>query len=110
MNICQKKATISRRIHWKELKGPVGRQGDRIIDGIKTEYKTLDLGATQNTVKNVVNNSIRKGGQARQIIIDARGSGLTREEAITGIEKAMGISRGKIDQLRIIGDGFEVQN
>ncbi|NJO14489.1 MAG: hypothetical protein HC877_01700 [Thioploca sp.] len=81
-----------------------------MIDGVQTEYKTLDPGATPSTVKNVVNNSIRRGGQARQIIIDARGSGLTREEALAGIRKAMGISRGKIDQLRIIGDGFDVQN
>ncbi|ATB40045.1 hypothetical protein CYFUS_005493 [Cystobacter fuscus] len=66
-----------------------GRQGDRFVDGVKTEYKTLDPGASPNTVKNVVNNSIRKGGQARNIIIDARGSGLGQEEAAHGISKAM---------------------
>lgn len=87
-----------------------GRQGDRIIDGIMTEYKTLESGATSNTVKNVINNSIKKGGQARHIIIDARSSGLTTEEARAGLKRAMGISRGKIDQIRVIGEGFDILN
>ncbi|MCP4696289.1 MAG: hypothetical protein GY862_05515 [Gammaproteobacteria bacterium] len=87
-----------------------GRQGDRIIDGIKTEYKTLESGATSTTVKNVINNSIRKGGQARQVIFDARGSGLTKEQALEGIKRAMGISRGRIDEIRVIGNGFDVSN
>lgn len=83
-----------------------GRQGDAFIDGIKYEFKTLDAGATANTVKNVINNSIRKGGQARNIVIDSRGSGLTRELAEHGIAKAMGISRGLVDKIIIIGDDF----
>jgi hypothetical protein len=85
-----------------------GRQGDRFVDGVKTEYKTLDPGATSATIRNTVNNSIRKGGQARQIIIDARGSGLTEAEALKGIERAMGVSRGKVDRIRVIGDGFDI--
>jgi len=87
-----------------------GRQGDRYVDGVKTEYKTLDPGAGSNTVKNVVNNSIRSGGQARNIIIDARGSGLSQEEAVRGINRAMGISGGKVDTIEIIGDGYHVTN
>ncbi len=83
-----------------------GRQGDALIAGVKHEFKTLDPGATANTIKNVVNNSIRKGGQARNIVIDARGSGLTQEAASHGIAKALGISRGKIDNITIIGDDF----
>ena len=38
-----------------------GRQVDALIAGVKHEFKTLDPGATANTIKNVVNNSIRKG-------------------------------------------------
>lgn len=48
-------------------------------------------------IRNEINNSIKRGGQARQIIIDARGTGLSEEEAIRGINRAMGISRGKIE-------------
>lgn len=60
------------------------RQGDLIVDGIKTEVKTLDPGATSATIRNTVNNSLRRGGQAREIIIDARGSspGLRRKEGL----------------------------
>jgi hypothetical protein len=88
----------------------VGRQGDRLIDGVLTELKSLDPGATSNTIRNVVNNSVRRGGQARSIIIDARGSGLSQEEAARGIARAMGISRGRIDRIRVIGDGFNITN
>ena len=83
-----------------------GRQGDAFVNGIKHEFKALDPGPTANTIKNVVNNSIRKGGQAREIIIDARGTGLTEEIAKEGTFKALGISRGKLDGLTIIGDDF----
>ena len=101
-----------RRVEGNPLEGAAGagRQGDRIIDGVKAELKSLDPGATSNTIRNVVNNSIRRGGQARTIIIDARGSGLTQEEAARGIGRAMGISRGKVDQIRVIGDGFDITN
>lgn len=85
-----------------------GRQGDAIIAGITHEFKTLSPGATANTVKNVVNNSIKGGGQARNIVIDARCSGLTKEAAEQGLNKAFGISRGKIDNISIIGDSFFV--
>ncbi|MEM7128871.1 MAG: RHS repeat-associated core domain-containing protein [Chloroflexota bacterium] len=85
-----------------------GRQGDRYIDGILTEYKTLAPGATSNRIKNVVNNSIRKGGQARHIIIDARSSGLTLDEATRGIGRAFGISRGLVDVIEIIGEDFHL--
>jgi hypothetical protein len=87
-----------------------GRQGDRFVNGLKTEYKSLGPNATANTVKNNVNNSIRNGGQARQIFLDARGSGLTEQEAIEGIRNAMRISRGKVDKIRIFGDGFDITN
>ena len=39
-------------------------------------------------------------------MIDARGSGLTQEAASHGIGKALGISRGKIDNITVIGDDF----
>jgi hypothetical protein len=87
-----------------------GRQGDRYVNG-KMEYKTLlKPGADSKTIRNILNKSIKGEGQGRQIYIDARGLGLTKEEAIEGINRAMGISRDKVDMLRIIGDGFDVSN
>ncbi|MEG4090234.1 CdiA C-terminal domain-containing protein [Microcoleus sp. Pol12B4] len=48
-----------------------GRNPDAEVDGKPIEFKSLDAGATSATVKNQINNSIRRGGQARDIIIDA---------------------------------------
>jgi hypothetical protein len=88
----------------------IGRQADRIVYGVKTEYKHPQPGADSAVIRNEVNNSIKKGGQARRIIIDARGTGLTQDEALRGIRRAMGIARGKIDVVEVIGDGFDVRN
>ncbi|MBO1352185.1 MAG: hypothetical protein EBE86_034685 [Hormoscilla sp. GUM202] len=85
-----------------------GRNADAEVDGVSTEFKSLVLGATNPTVKNAINNSIRRGGQARDIIIDSRGSGLTETEAMTGLQRAKNITRGKIDSIRIIGDRYDI--
>ncbi|HEY7415561.1 MAG TPA: hypothetical protein VH593_10240, partial [Ktedonobacteraceae bacterium] len=55
------------------------RTGDALVNGVPTEFKSLDPGATSDSVRNTVQRSIKRGGQARNIIIDARGSGLTEE-------------------------------
>ena len=83
-----------------------GRQGDSFMDGVKTEFKSLDPGATDGTIKNVVNKSIANGGQARQIVIDARGAGLSEELALKGTYRALGASNGKLDFIEVIGDGY----
>ena len=67
---------------------------------------TLDPGTDSSTIRNVVNNSIKHGGQARNIIIDARGIGLSEAEALRGLESASGISRGKVENITLIGDGY----
>lgn len=85
-----------------------GRTADAEVDSIPTEFKSLLIGATNGTVKNLINSSIRRGGQARHIIIDARGSGLTEAEANLGLQRAKNISRGKLDSVRIVGDGFDL--
>ena len=84
------------------------RTGDAEVDRVPTEFKSLHPGATSATVRNSINNSVRRGGQARHITIDARGSGLTRVEAERGLARARNITRGKIDSARIIGDGFDI--
>lgn len=66
----------------------------------------MEPGATDGTIKNTVAKSIAGEGQARQIIIDARGSGLSKETAIKGTYRALGASNGKLDFIEVIGDGF----
>jgi len=85
------------------------RIGDAIVDGVLVEFKNLaTTTADSETIGNTVNNSIRRGGQARHIIIDARRSGLTEVEAIRGLARVRNITRGMMDSVRIIGDGFDV--
>ncbi len=97
----------------EEGKPGAGRQADRIIDGKKTEYKTLTPKPGQtsgpNTIKNVVGNSISDGGQARDIIIWSRGTGLTEAQARLGIDLGFRNSRGLLDSIRVIGDGFDIK-
>jgi phage-related protein len=84
------------------------RTPDALVDGKRTEFKTMDPGADSATVRNEVNSSIKRGGQARDIIIDARGSGLKEAEAQRGLSRVGGIARGKLDSVRIIGDGYDI--
>jgi hypothetical protein len=76
--------------------------------GIQTEFKVLFKNATSATVRNSINNSIRRGGQARHIILYAVGYGLVEAEAVRGLARARSITRGRVDSVRIIGDGFDV--
>ncbi len=85
------------------------RTGDALVDGRPAEFKTMDPGADSATVRNEVNNSIRRGGQARDMILDARGSGLSEAEAVRGLNRVAGITRGRVDSVRIIGDGYNVK-
>jgi len=87
-----------------------GRQGDAFIDGIKTEFKSLRPGATSKTIKNRVDKSLKGTGQAREIILDARGTGMSVAEAQRGIAQALGIGRGKLDRVTVIGDNFFIGN
>jgi hypothetical protein len=83
-----------------------GRQADALVDGRLHEFKTLDPGATSATVRNVVNDSLRRGGQARDIVIDARGSDLDRQMAEKGVARAFGIAGDKVDNIAIIGEDY----
>jgi hypothetical protein len=87
---------------------PGQRTGDALVDGKPTEFKSAQPGATDATIRNEVNNSIRKGGQARDIVIDARGSGLARDAAAKGLARARNITRGRIDSVRVIGDDYDI--
>src|SRR4051812_47248378 len=80
------------------------RMGDAIVDGILMEFKSLTTTAADSeTIRNTINNSIRRRGQARHIIIDARDSGLTEADAGRGLARVKNITRGMMDSVRIIG-------
>lgn len=70
------------------------RTPDVTVDGIRTEFKTMSPGGTSATVRSEVSNSLKNGGQARNIIIDARGSGLTEAEANRGLDRVAGFQGG----------------
>src|SRR2546422_9151059 len=59
---------------------PYTRSADALVAGRLTEFKSLAPGAGSGTMRNTINQSIKGGGQARDIIIDARSSGLTPME------------------------------
>ncbi|MCW8876188.1 MAG: hypothetical protein OQK04_11290 [Kangiellaceae bacterium] len=91
----------------EHVKG-MGRQGDAIVDGLVTEFKTASNGATHSTIKNIINKSKKGTGQARQIVIDARGTGLLEADALRGIGRGLGGANGKVDYVSVIGDGYFV--
>jgi hypothetical protein len=80
----------------------------KIIDGIVFEFKSLDFGATSKTITSSVKRSLARGGQSRNIIVDGRNSGLMLAEAQRGLRRVAGFQAGKLDSLRIIGDGFDI--
>lgn len=92
----------------------LGRQADRIINGVLTEYQILypwieaKKRADSDTIKNSIGASVRRGGQARKIIIDARDSGLNKVDAEQGLARAFEVAEDKLDQVEIFGDGFHV--
>lgn len=89
-----------------------GRQGDALVDGIKVEFKTISKqNADANTIVNTVNKSIRRGGQARQIVIDVRPSGMSESVATQGAIDAFNSSprvRNRVDAIRVIGNDFSI--
>jgi hypothetical protein len=86
--------------------GKEGRKPDALVDDTPTEFKSLDPGASNTTVKGRLNDA---KGQARDAVIDARDSGLSREEAEHGMERFLGSKYGhRIDAIRIVGDDYDI--
>jgi hypothetical protein len=85
--------------------GNRGRKPDTTVDGVRTEFKCLDQGATNVTVKGALNSA---KGQAREVIVDARGSGLEPGEADRGLRRFQGSPYShRVDGIRIIGDDYD---
>ncbi len=84
--------------------GVQGRTPDARADDVPVEFKCLDPGATDRTVKAALNSA---KGQARHAVIDARGSGLAEEQAQTGLRRFSGTPYGdRLDAILILGDEF----
>jgi hypothetical protein len=85
-------------------RGGEGRRPDFDVCGVPTEVKTLDRGATPQTVANAM---LRGRAQGDVLIIDATNSGLSRRQADLGVrrfaEKQM---LGRIREARVLGSGF----
>ncbi len=84
-----------------------GRNGDTIVNGVRTELKRLDS-ARPDAIANRINKSKKGTGQAPNIVIDARGHGMTRDEVDQGIEMQRPHCNGKIHYVRVIADDFDV--
>jgi hypothetical protein len=95
------------------------RTPDSLVTDLQTgeqtrvEFKALEgkengESSDSNSVRNSVRRSLDRNGQARHIIFNASGSGLSQEEALRSFRRVGGIEDGRLDSLRILGDGFDV--
>jgi Contact-dependent growth inhibition CdiA C-terminal domain len=71
--------------------GVYGRTPDARVNDIPVEFKSLDPGASDRTVKAALNSA---KGQARLAVIDARGSRLAEDVANRGIRRFSGTPHG----------------
>jgi len=97
-----------------------GRQGDRLVDGVLSEYKSISgvKDTSPDGLSKAVGRRVMDGrGQASTVIVDARGqTGMTQEIAERGIRRAYGAdkvtagsaSRGQLQSIRVIGSGFDI--
>ncbi|WP_078618049.1 MULTISPECIES: hypothetical protein [unclassified Streptomyces] len=82
------------------------RTADAEVNGIPTDLKSLDPGATANTVKNQSN---KAKGQARHASIEARASGLGEAAAQEGLGKFLRNNPpGRMDYIRVVGDSYNI--
>lgn len=83
------------------------RKPDAMVDDRVTEFKSLRPGATDSTVTNQLLNA---RGQAPNVVIDARDSGLSEQAALLGIARFNGSQwrRGGFDSIQILGDDFRI--
>jgi hypothetical protein len=86
--------------------GAEGRKPDALVDDTYTEFKSLDPGASNKTVKSALKDA---KGQAAHAVIDARDSGLSHDEAERGMRRFFGTPYGhRLDAIRIIGDDYDI--
>lgn len=84
------------------------RQPDALVDGRVTEFKSLRPGATDATIKNQLRAA---QGQAPNVVIDARNSGLDESSAALGARRFLGSpwAHGRYTTILILGDGYMIE-
>lgn len=84
------------------------RQPDALVDGRVTEFKSVRPGATDATIKNQL---LAAKGQAPNVVVDARGSGLDQEGAALGVRRFLGSPWGRdhYETILILGDGYVIE-
>lgn len=106
LSVAQKLAAEGKNVEVLAAKG-AGRTADFVVDGIKTELKTLEgVGgaATSGTVKNAIGRAL---GQSGNVIIDASSVKLTSAQAQQGAARAFGAD-SRLQTVRIIGKEFDI--
>ena len=84
------------------------RQPDALVDGRVTEFKSLSRGASDATVKNQLRTA---KGQAPNVVIDARGSGLAEDSAAHGLRRFLGSpwARGRYESILVLGEDYRIE-
>ncbi|GEM_PF-1298804 len=86
------------------------RNADAFVNHRRTEFKALKPMANSRRAMRSIEDSMRRGGQARNIVLDARGSGLSEQEARRTFDRVRPLTRGRLRHILIIGDGYQVQS
>jgi Contact-dependent growth inhibition CdiA C-terminal domain len=75
-----------------------------------TMYLSSSRASTQGTSDRTVKAALNSAkGQARYAVVDARGSGLTEDQAHRGIRRLSGTPHGnRLDAVLIIGDNYNI--
>lgn len=84
------------------------RQPDALVDGRVTEFKSLRPGATDATIRNQLR---RAQGQAPNVVIDARGSGLDENSAGLGLRRFLGSpwAKDRYTSILVLGDDYVIE-
>jgi hypothetical protein len=85
------------------------RQPDALVDGRVTEFKSIEPGGSDATIKNQLDAA---KGQAPNVVVDARGSGVEENGATLGLRRFLGNPWGRdhFASILIIGDGYVIGN
>ncbi len=82
----------------------INRTPDAEVDGHAVEFKSLEPGADNSTIKNRLNEAKK---QADRAILDTRGSGMSEDEARRGLARFLG-TNARMTEIRIMGDGWDI--
>ena|GEM_PF-1480826 len=87
------------------------RTADYVVDGVKTEIKAISdvKDKSSDGISNAIKDRLSKAsGQAKNVIIDLTNQqGASLEIARRGVARYFGQSKGNMESVRVIGDGFD---